>query len=126
MVGRHTRNTVPMQRLWMPELEDPNKRLINMMQIGKALTDESLDPPVRALVVYNSNPAAIASNQNLVLKGLAREDLLTVVMEHFMTDTAKYADFILPATTQIEHLDLMYSWGDDVSQPQPAGGRPGG
>lgn len=111
LVGRHMRNSVPMQRLWMPELEDSNKRLINMMQIGKALTDGSLDPPIKALVVYNSNPAAIASNQNLVLKGLARDDLFTVVMEHFMTDTARYADFVLPATTQIEHLDLMYSWG---------------
>lgn len=121
MVGRHMRNSVPMQRLWMPELEDPNKRLINMMQIGKALTDESFDPPIKVLVVYNSNPAAIASNQNLVLKGLARDDLLTVVMEHFMTDTARYADFILPATTQIEHLDLMYSWGTlYLSLNQPA------
>lgn len=111
MVGRHLRNTLPMQRLWMPHLEDQNKRVINMMQIGQALTDESLDPPVKALVVYNSNPAAIASNQNQVLKGLAREDLFTVVMEQFMTDTARHADYILPATTQIEHLDLMYSWG---------------
>lgn len=111
MVGRHLRNTLPMQRLWMPELEDSSKRVINMMQIGKALTDESLDPPVKAFVVYNGNPAAIASNQNLVLEGLARDDLFTVVLEHFMTDTARHADFVLPATTQIEHLDLMYSWG---------------
>lgn len=121
MVGRHMRNAVPMQRLGRPELEDPSKRLINMMQIGQALTDESLDPPVKALVVYNSNPATIASNQNLVLKGLARDDLFTVVMEHFMTDTARHADFILPATTQLEHLDLMYSWGTMyLSLNQPA------
>ncbi|MDQ3660587.1 MAG: molybdopterin-dependent oxidoreductase [Actinomycetota bacterium] len=83
--------------------------------------NESLDPPLKVLVVYNSNPAAIASNQNLVLKGLAKDDLLTVVLEHFMTDTARYADFILPATTQIEHLDLMYSWGTMyLSLNQPA------
>lgn len=126
MVGRHLRNTLPMQRLGMPELEDTSKRLINMMQIGKALTDESLDPPIKALIVYNSNPAAIAANQNLVLKGLAREDLFTVVLEHFMTDTARHADLILPATTQLEHLDLMYSWGTmyiSLNRPaiQPAG-----
>jgi anaerobic selenocysteine-containing dehydrogenase len=121
MVGRHMRNAVPMGRLGMSELEDPSKRKINMMQIGKALTDTSLDPPIKALVVYNSNPAAIASNQNLVLKGLAREDLFTVVMEHFMTDTARCADYVLPATTQLEHLDLMYSWGTMyLSLNQPA------
>ncbi len=57
------------------------------------------------------NPAVIAPNQNLVMKGLAREELFTVVHEHFMTDTARYADYVLPATTQTEHLDLMYSWG---------------
>ncbi|MFN2526865.1 MAG: molybdopterin-dependent oxidoreductase [Actinomycetota bacterium] len=121
MVGRHMRNAVPMRRLLMPELEDRNKRQINMMQIGQALTDESLSPPIKALIVYNSNPAAIAANQNLVLKGLAREDLFTVVMEHFMTDTARQADYILPATTQLEHLDLMYSWGTMyLSLNQPA------
>ena len=121
MVGRHMRNALPMTRLEMPELEDQSKRSINMMQLGQALTDPSLDPPVKALVVYNSNPAAIASNQNLVLKGLARDDLFTVVLEHFMTDTARHADYIRPATTQLEHLDLMYSWGTMyLSLNQPA------
>ncbi|MGQ0668846.1 MAG: molybdopterin-containing oxidoreductase family protein [Actinomycetota bacterium] len=111
MTGRHVRNAVPMQRLWMPELEDPAKRLINMLELGRALTDPSLRPPIRALVVYNSNPAAIAPNQNLVLEGLARDDLFAVVHEQFMTDTARYADYVLPATTQAEHWDLMYTWG---------------
>ena len=121
MVGRHMRNALPMARLDMPELEAPGKRSINMMQLGQALTDSSLKPPVKALVVYNSNPATIASNQNLVLEGLAREDLFTVVLEHFMTDTARYADYVLPATTQLEHLDLMYSWGTMyLSLNQPA------
>jgi len=92
-----------------PELEDTMRREVNMVQLGRALT--TLEPPIRALVVYNSNPAAIAPNQALVLAGLRREDLFTVVLEQFMTDTATHADYVLPATTQIEHLDLVPSWG---------------
>ncbi|MFZ0322565.1 MAG: molybdopterin-dependent oxidoreductase, partial [Actinomycetes bacterium] len=84
-------------------------REVNMVQLGRALT--SLQPPLRALVVYNSNPAVIAPEQNLVLKGLGRDDLFTVVVEHFMTDTARYADYVLPATTQVEHHDVLWSWG---------------
>jgi anaerobic selenocysteine-containing dehydrogenase len=85
-------------------------RIVNMSELGKALT--TLDSPrVHGLVVYNSNPAAIAPNQNLVLKGLAREDLFTVVLEHFQTDTADYADIVLPATTFLEHTDLYLSYG---------------
>ena len=85
-------------------------RLVNMTELGKALT--SLDaPPVKALVVYNSNPAAIAPNQNLVLAGMRREDLFTVVLEQFQTDTADHADIVLPATTFLEHTDLYYSYG---------------
>lgn len=90
---------------------DPGTRSINMMELGRALTSRQLDPPIEALVVYNSNPAATAPNQNLVLEGLRRDDLFTVVLEHFMTDTARHADYVLPATTQVEHLDLAYSWG---------------
>jgi anaerobic selenocysteine-containing dehydrogenase len=95
----------------MPELEDPSIRQINMVQIGRALTDPALDPPIQALVVYGSNPAVIAPSQALVLAGLRRDDLFTVVHEQFLTDTARHADYVLPATTQIEHLDLMWSWG---------------
>jgi anaerobic selenocysteine-containing dehydrogenase len=80
-----------------------------MAQLGSALT--TLEPPVRALVVYNANPAAIAPSQGLVLEGLRREDLFAVVIEQFLTDTAAHADIVLPATTQLEHLDLMPSWG---------------
>ena len=80
-----------------------------MSQLGEALTNA--DPPVRALVVYNSNPAAVAPNQQRVLAGLRREDLFTVVLEHFQTDTADYADILLPATTQLEHLDVHRSYG---------------
>jgi anaerobic selenocysteine-containing dehydrogenase len=86
-------------------------RTINMSQLGAALTDPSLDPPLKALVCWNSNPAAIAPDQERVLEGLRREDLFTVVLEQFMTDTAEYADVVLPATTQLEHRDLVFSWG---------------
>lgn len=85
-------------------------RAINMVQLGRALT-ELRDPPVMALFVYNSNPAAVAPNQNLVLEGLAREDLFTVVIEQLPTDTAAYADILLPATTFLEHTDLYISYG---------------
>lgn len=85
-------------------------RTINMVQLGRALT-ELRDPPVMALFVYNTNPAAVAPNQNLVLAGLAREDLFTVVIEQLPTDTAAYADILLPATTFLEHTDLYPSYG---------------
>jgi anaerobic selenocysteine-containing dehydrogenase len=86
-------------------------RAINMIQLGRALTDERLAPPIRALYVYNSNPAAVCPDQERVLRGLAREDLFTVVHEQVMTDTAHYADLVLPATTSMEHLDLYKSFG---------------
>lgn len=95
----------------MPELQDPNIRSVNMVQLGRALTDESLEPGIHALIVYNSNPATIAQNQNLVFKGLKRKDLLTVVIDHFLTDSARFADYVLPATTQAEYLDLVVPWG---------------
>jgi anaerobic selenocysteine-containing dehydrogenase len=84
-------------------------RLVNMAQLGGALT--AAEPPVKALVVYNSNPAAIAPNQNAVLRGLARDDLFTVVLEQFQTDTADYADIVLPSTTFLEHTDLYTAYG---------------
>jgi anaerobic selenocysteine-containing dehydrogenase len=85
-------------------------RLINMSQLGRALNDVS-DPPVKALFVYNSNPAAIAPNHNAVVRGLLRPDLFTVVHEQFFTDTTDYADIILPATTFFEHKDLQTGYG---------------
>lgn len=85
-------------------------RVVNMSELGKALTQ--LDkPPVKAVVVYNSNPAAIAPNQNLVIRGLRRPDLFTVVLEQFQTDTADYADIVLPVTTFLEHTDLYLAYG---------------
>ena len=95
----------------MPELESREVRSVNMVQLGRALTDRALEPSIRALFVYSSNPAVTTPNQSLVLQGLRRDDLFTVVHEQFMTDTARHADYVLPATTQLEHWDLMRSWG---------------
>jgi anaerobic selenocysteine-containing dehydrogenase len=93
------------------ELRTDASRSLNMSQLGDALTDPALAPPVKALVVWSSNPARIAPDQERVLAGLRRADLFTLVVEQFMTDTAAHADVILPATTQLEHLDAVFSWG---------------
>ena len=92
------------------DLIPPGTRTINMSRLGEALTEID-DPPVKALVVYNSNPGAVAPDREKVLRGLKREDLFTVVLEHFQTDTADYADVLLPATTQLEHEDLHRAYG---------------
>ena len=97
--------------LHRPDLKPGPTRSINMATLGQALTDRSLSPPVSALVVWNANPAAVAPDQEQVLDGLRRDDLFTVVLEQFLTDTATYADVVLPATTQLEHLDVLFSWG---------------
>ena len=89
----------------------PAPRVINMIQLGRALTDPALAPPVKALYVYNANPASVVPNQELVLRGLAREDLFTVVHEQHLTDTTDYADLVLPATTSMEHTDCYKSYG---------------
>jgi len=100
-------------------------RLVNMTQLGQTLTQLN-EPPIQALVVYNSNPAAGAPRQGLVLEGLRREDLFTVVLEQFQTDTADYADILLPATTFLEHTDLYYSYGHYYLQmARPALAAPG-
>ena len=82
-----------------------------MVQLAEALNGELPGPPVRALYVYNTNPAAVCPDQTRVLAGLRREDLFTVVHEQFQTDTADYADIVLPATTQLEHHDIHLSYG---------------
>ena len=103
------------EALEMPELQSLSPlgrpaRLVNMVELGKALTE--LDsPPVQCLFVYNSNPAAVAPRQNLVRKGLLREDLFVVVHEQLQTDTANFADILLPATTFLEHTDLYLAYG---------------
>jgi anaerobic selenocysteine-containing dehydrogenase len=106
--------------LEMPELQKRSAlgrqaRLVNMTTLGTALTELS-DPPVKAMIVYASNPAAIAPNQSKVLRGLRRDDLFTVVMEQFQTDTADYADILLPVTTFLEHTDLYLSYGHHYLQ----------
>jgi anaerobic selenocysteine-containing dehydrogenase len=104
--------TLDMRALERPDLMPaPASRVINMIQLGRALTDPALAPPVKALYVYSSNPAAVCPNQELVLRGLAREDLFTVVHEQVLTDSAHYADLVLPATTSMEHADLYRSFG---------------
>lgn len=85
-------------------------RTINMVELGKALTEVN-NPPVKALFVYHSNPAAVCPDHNKVVRGLSRPDLFTVVHEQFMTDTTDYADVVLPATTFFEHGDLQKAYG---------------
>ena len=111
MVSRLRMLALNMASIEMPDLEDTSIRSLNMVQLGRALTDQTMSPPIKAFIVYNSNPAATTPNQNLVLQGLKRDDLFTVVIEQFMTDTARHADYVLPATSQLEHLDLFWSWG---------------
>lgn len=105
-----------MQALQRPDLfpVGANQRTINMSTIGDDLIRESsvsFGPKIEALIVYNSNPVAVAPESSVVAQGFAREDLFTVVLEHFQTDTADYADILLPATTQMEHLDAHSAYG---------------
>src|SRR6266481_2031914 len=101
---------VDKQALERPDLlAGRTPRTVNMSTIGHALLDPAA--PIRALIVYNSNPVAVAPDSTRVARGFAREDLFTVVLEHFQTDTADYADILLPATTQLEHLDVVKPYG---------------
>jgi anaerobic selenocysteine-containing dehydrogenase len=97
------------QRTWT-EPEDGTTRLINMNHLGRALLEYS-DPPVKMLFVYNSNAAVTTPDQRRVLAGLEREDLFTVVFDQVMTDTARYADVLLPSTTFFEGYDLARAYG---------------
>ena len=90
-------------------------RVVNMVQLGQALNSLQ-SPPIKALFVYNSNPAAVCPNHNQVIRGLMRPDLFTVVHEQFFTDTADYADIVLPATTFFEHKDLLLAYGHYYAQ----------
>jgi len=96
--------------LYRPDLlAGRHPRTINMSTIGRDLLEA--DPPIEALIVYDSNPVAVAPQSSEVARGFAREDLFTVVLEQFQTDTADYADYVLPATTQLEHVDVHKSYG---------------
>jgi anaerobic selenocysteine-containing dehydrogenase len=97
-------------RLERPDLmPTPQPRVLNHSRLGEALT--AAQPPVRAVIVYNNNPVAVCPDANRVLEGFAREDLFCVVMDSFLTDTADYADIVLPATTQLEHTDIHKAYG---------------
>ena len=122
-----TSSTSPARRgdLQMPQLLGARRpRSINMSTIGDALlapASATFGPQVQALVCYNSNPVAVAPESAKVVQGFAREDLFTVVLEHFMTDTADLADYVLPATTQLEHWDIHTTYGHtDVLLNRPA------
>jgi anaerobic selenocysteine-containing dehydrogenase len=109
--GSFPSNKTALQR---PDLLKSLPRTINMTTIGNDLlrpASPEFGPAVEALIVYNSNPVAIAPDSSKVAAGFAREDLFTVVLEHFQTDTADYADIVLPATTQLEHVDAHTSFG---------------
>ena len=113
------------QALYRPDLLGTKRpRTLNMTTIGNDLNHPGhveWGPAVKAIVVYNSNPLAIAPQSSKVAQGFARDDLFTVVLEHFQTDTADYADYVLPATTQLEHWDVQGSYGHtDVLLNQPA------
>ena len=108
-----------------PQLRQPGPvRTINMSTIGDDLlrpASAPFGPAISALFVYNSNPVAVAPDSSKVVQGFAREDLFTVVLEHFQTDTADYADYILPATTQLEHWDIHTTYGHtDLLLNEPA------
>ncbi len=124
--GQFPVNKVALQRpdLLGAALGSRPPRTVNMSTIGDDLLREAspgFGPKIEALVVYNSNPVAVAPESGKVVQGFAREDLFTVVLEHFQTDTADYADYILPATTQLEHWDIHSSYGHtDVLLNRPA------
>jgi len=120
-----TGGALDMRPVIRPDLAPAGGRVVNMSQLGHALTGLR-DPPVQALVVWCSNPASVAPDQNAVLRGLAREDLFTVVHERLLTDTARYADVLLPATFSVEHADLYRSYGHTwLQRARPASRPPG-
>jgi anaerobic selenocysteine-containing dehydrogenase len=110
-----------------PDWIKPGTRVVNELDLGEALTGAlKLDPPIKSLFVYNSNPVSQAPCAGKIVEGLKRDDLFTVVSELFITDTAKYADILLPATMQAEQYDLMVTWGHlYVMLNQPAIPAPG-
>ena len=100
-----------MDRVLMPEVEQRGVRALNMRDLGNDLCSRELHPPIRSLLVYGANPMVSMPNQRRIRDGLRRDDLFTVVHDLFVTETALYADYVLPATSQIEHLDLAPAWG---------------
>ena len=103
-------------RLTRTDFVPPQTRTINIIDVGKSLLDESLDPPLKALFVYNHNPVIVHPDQNRLKQGLAREDLFVVGIEVAMTDSMAYADVVLPACTHFEHQDLYAAYGQQFLQ----------
>jgi anaerobic selenocysteine-containing dehydrogenase len=114
-VGSYTEAQIDDDVMLRPDLETGDARTLNMSRLGEILTTPSAGtgsgPAIHAFVNWNCNPLVIVPNAELVREGLARDDLFTVVHEQFLTDTAMYADIVLPATTQIESDDIVFSWG---------------
>ena len=117
--GTSTGAAFPLHRIVREDFISQPTRQVSMNQLGAALS-ELRDPAIMSLYVYHSNPAAIAPDQNAVIRGLERNDLFTVVHERFMTDTARYADIILPATSSLEQDDLFRCYGSYQAQRSPA------
>jgi anaerobic selenocysteine-containing dehydrogenase len=113
--GTSTGAAYPVNAVTREDFMTVPTRHVSMNQLGHAL-NEMAGPTVKALYVYHSNPASIAPDQNAVIRGLMRDDLFTVVHERFLTDTARYADIVLPATSSLEHPDLYRCYGSYVSQ----------
>jgi anaerobic selenocysteine-containing dehydrogenase len=113
--GTSTGDAFPLHRVTREDFMERPTRWVSMNQLGAALTELS-DPPVMSLYVYHSNPAAVTPDQNAVIKGLERSDLFTVVHERFLTDTARYADIVLPAASSLEQPDLYRCYGGYQSQ----------
>lgn len=94
-----------------PDLAPAGTRSLDMARLGEYLVSATLAPPVMGLMIWGHNPAVTHSDASVVRRGLARADLFTVSIEHFLTDTARYADVVLPSTTQLEHFDVVGAWG---------------
>ena len=104
-----------------PDLAPRPTRGLDLARLGENLTSTTLTPPIKGLMVFGTNPAVVQQDVARVRAGLARDDLFTVVVEHFLTDTARYADVVLPSTTQLEHFDINGAWGHHyVSVNNPA------
>ena len=103
-------------RLERPDLVPPGTRTLNIVEMGKHLTDPTLDPPIKAVFVYNHNPLVVHPDQNRMRAGLEREDLFSVVHDIVMTDTARIADVVLPACSHFEHDDLFKAYGTHYLQ----------
>ena len=104
-----------------PDIAPRRTRRLDLARLGDTLTSTTLSPPIKGLMVFGTNPAVVQADVARVRAGLARDDLFTIVVEHFLTDTARYADVVLPSTTQLEHFDIVGAWGHHyVSVNNPA------